>query len=363
MAPGSAASLEILNQSADLFYRREIARSYQIKPDNVNLITTDEFDSGASRFLFGFTDETPPTGFTPSFVKLAKEERYKRQLEREVKSMELAHDLGIHTIDIHNGYFETPLGFGIIRLRRLDAGDGYFLANDELIAAADNDLHFGQRAAKLIASSVGKIIPPERKSDFLIRGQKRIDSENTFWEVWDQENSIVLDSKHNGYRNKLIPSQNLQNILANTKEDLHPLVKYGVSENEYFVHNDTSPSNCFFTNGNSQGLSDILLDFEQAAATHNLVLATLIDLGDFYNRSWANPAMQQEYMSFLMSELTQYSPEERYKIIRGAAVFGTMNASQYYMDENNNRHNKAVGLLQNLESNLSAFDDFYNKTK
>jgi len=350
---------EIRIAASDTLYRREIARSLGIHPNNINLLTTDAFETGQSRFLFGFTDTSPPSDYPPSFVKLAKEPSHKEQLQREVKSMELAKKMGIPTIHVHNGYFESPLGYGIIRLKKIDIEEGLLLANDELIAAAPKDKHFGSRAALLIAASIGKRIQPNIDTSFLLRGQKRLGSEQTFWELWDEENQTVLSSRYDAYRNQLIPRDELLSILIKSRVDLESLVIQGYSDDEYFVHNDTSPSNCFFTNGSEVGNQDILLDFEQAAATHNIVLGAITDISDFYNRAWANPEMQQEFLCTLLQELKQFPLTDRYKIIRGAAVFGTMFASQFYMDDNHPRNIKAKYLLQHLQSNLADFDSFW----
>lgn len=345
----------------DFFYKKEIARALGVSQDNINLLTLEAFDLGESRFLFGFTDDTPHTSLETGFIKIASEEKYKSQLRREVRSMELAAAIGIPTIPVHNGYVESAMGFGIIKLKKLNIEQGYLLATDELIAAASQDNQYGSRAARLISSTIGKIIPQNIDSSFLIRGQRRIDSHQSFGDLWGEMKDIVLDPHRADFRDRLIGKKELLEILDQAINDLDPIILSGASEEEFFVHNDTSPSNCFFANGKGQGRSDVLLDFEQSAATHNLVLAAITDISDFYNRAWPNPDMQQEYLCTLLLELQQFPLNDRHHIIRGAAIFGTMFASQFYMDADHPRNSKAEALLANLKQNLRVLDAAFDK--
>lgn len=107
----------------------------------------------------------------------------------------------------------------------------------------------------------------------------------------------------------------------------------------------------------------LLLDFEHASASHNLFLAQVTDLGNYYGRMWPNPEMQREFLNGFLAQSTPETLDENYKLIRTTAVFGALFLAKYGMAPDHGEHQMSVSLLGNLEQNLASLDAQYTALK
>jgi hypothetical protein len=333
-----------------------VARALQVTQQDVHLRNSDKFTERKSRFLYGSTE---PSNQPAGFFKMSQMPETNRQLERESIGLAIAHRIGIPTVAIIHSYQHTPEGYGIIHVERLDAENGTILTSAELIAGADPI--YGARAARAIASASGRKIPSDIDSSLLHRGDWRNQSPETFWRVWAKQNNIIFSPENTELVDSLIGTERLRTIVEDTRTAIEPLINSGTNPDvEYFVHNDTAPNNIFFSD---TGENVLLLDFEHAAVTHNLVLAQLTDLGNYYGRMWANPNMQQEFLTTYLAQSTPETLEYNYQLLRATAVFGAMYLAKYGMRSGHPEHAMSVSLLRNLENNLTRLDQQYAAMK
>lgn len=350
--PDATNPLEQETQNHDAFYRQEIGTAIDVNPDSISFVSLDDFLQGRSRFLFGFT---PDSGSRPaSFLKLAKTENTKLQLRREIKAMEIAHELDIPVLSIHSAYTETSNDLGVVLIERLTSEKGTLLANDELVAGANPEKRYGARAAKLIARCIRKEIPKTLDSSMLVRDWKRTQSAPMFWQQWEEQNNIIMKDEHVGVFSHFLPLVNFQKVLRNVEDRVHQIIAKDEHElEEFYVQNDNSPSNMFFINGPDNNSGDVLLDFEQVAATRNPSLGFITDVSDFYNRAWANSEMQRDFLQTFLELAPAEKKAEWKELLVASVVFGTGYAASLYMEPNHFRHKKAVVLLQSLEENIN----------
>jgi len=336
-----------------------IARSLELTQQDVDLKNPSQFLDGDSRFLYGFTEST---GKVAGFLKMARTQETNKQLKRESVGMAIARRIGIPTIGILDPYQDILEGYGLIHVEQLDLDHGLILISPELIAGADPV--YGARAARAIANAGGRVIPPDIDSIILKRGDWRNESPETFWKVWDEQNNSVFDLVNANVVTDLLGrdgKERLQKIIEETRTAIEPLIDESGNPNvEYFVHNDTAPNNIFFSD---DGETVILLDFEHAGATHNLMLAQLTDLGNFYGRMWPNPEMQQQFLSAYLTKSTPEALEYNYQLLRATAVFGAMFLAKYGMKLEHSEHIMSESLLSNLEGNLAFLENTYNELK
>lgn len=327
-----------------------------LAPREVHLHNADVFDAGKTRFLYGTTEPSDPS-LKPGFFKLAKGSET-AQLRRESVGASIARAVGIPTVDVLHPYQETEDGLGIIHLELLSAKDGIFLSNPNLLASADPKL--GAMAAIALSKASGRLIPPDIDSSLLKRGDWRNQSLEKFMKVWKEQNDVVFGESHTELVNSLVGNDALHAVVNQTETELEPLVSAAQNPNgEYFVHNDAAPNNAFFKNSGEV----LFLDFEHAAASHNLFLAQLTDLGNYYGRMWPNPEMQRE---FLISYLAESSPEnldDNYNLLKTTAVFGSMYLAKYGMQADHPEHTMSLSLLHNLIPNLTELEKKYNELK
>ena len=149
-------------------------------------------------------------------------------------------------------------------------------------------------------------------------------------------------------------------ILKEFELSLLPLIEAGDnSQDQFYYHGDTSPKNTFFpSDGDPEA---ILLDLEQAGATNNRVLAMVTDFGDYYNRSWSNKSMQQEFIKTIFEGLEKENNDFAYQVTKAAVIAGTIHGSFLYVDETHKMHSKAANLINNLEENLVFLDTIYSE--
>ncbi len=348
-----AASSDISREAEASSLNALIARNLQMEPRDVKLQNPEAFLKGHHRFLYGFTE--PPTE-TSGFLKLARTPENSQQLRREDLGLGIARVLGIPTVGTLHPFQNTPEGYGLLHVEKLDPEKGIVLTSPQLIAGADPV--YGARAARELAKAGGRVIPPDIDSSLLKRGDERNQSAETFWGVWETQNKIVFAGENVTLVDTLIGSEKLHTIVSQARTALASLVDSGTNPNvEYFVHNDTSPNNMFF-NGKSDQVT--LLDFEHAGATHNLTLAQLTDLGNFYGRMWPNPEMQQQFLTAYLAISSPDLVEHNYQLLRGVAVFGAMFLSQFAMQPTHPEHLMALSLIANLATNLSVLEQQYN---
>ncbi len=359
MNPSEGPKSNELQQAAREFaLRSEAANALGLKPQSIELVNAVEFTEPEkpARFLYGFT-EADKEPLKAGFFKLSQPEN-NSQLERESAALTIANRVGIPTVGVLHPYQVTPEGNGLLHVDRLDGENGTVLTSPELIASADPRL--GIRAALMLLQAGGREIPADMDSSLLKRGDWRNESPETFWKVWAEQNNIVFSPKNKPLVDKLIGTEKLQAIVDQTRVAIEPEINARTNLNtEYFVHNDASPGNMYFSD---KGDSDLLLDFEHAAASHNLTLSQLTDLGNFYGRLWPNPAMQQQLLTSYF-ENSPDSPEYNYKLLKTVVVFGSMFLSKYAMDPNHHEHQMAISLLSSLEGNLASLDNSYQTRK
>lgn len=341
---------DVQKEASDFAIKSAIARALQLTQQDVHL---QDLNPEKNRFIYGTTEHANQQ---EGFFKMGKASETNEQLRRESVGLTIAKRIGIPTVSILHPYQDTPEGGGILHVERLDSEHGTLLTNAELIAGADPKL--GANAARALALSTGKEIPEDIDSSILKRGDWRVDSLDSFNRVWDEENDIVLNTQNKEFVDKQVGFEKLKAIVDQTRDVIDPLIQAGDNPNaEYFVHNDTSPENVFYGDDGSV----TFLDFEHASATHNQFLAQLADLGNFYGRMWANPQMQQEFLTTFLQESTPKNLDYNYQLIRATAVFGSMFLAKYAMSPDHSEHPMAQALLGSLTENLAKLDDKYEE--
>lgn len=335
-------------------YESAAARSLQLTPPDINLVNEARFTSPdqPARFLYGFTESSVQGA---GFFKMSRPEN-NAQLIRESVGLTIAKRIGIPTVRILHPFQITPEGNGILHVERLDAETGTILTSPELIAAADP--RYGARAALAFLRAGGRIIPIDIDSSPLKRDDWRNESPETFWRVWGEQNDVVFSSENAELVDRLIGTEKLRKIVDQTRNEIEPEIAAGTNpDTEYFVHNDAAPNNTFFSDVKDEVL---FLDFEHAAASHNLTLTQLTDLGNYYGRLWPNPEMQQQFLISYIEQSTADSIDYNYKLLKATVVFGAMYLAKYAMKSDSDEHPMAVSLLENLEGNLSILDNQYH---
>lgn len=308
-----------------------------------------------ARFLYGFTE---PSENEAGFFKMSEPEN-NAQLIRENVGLNVAISVGIPTVRILHPFQTTTEGYGILHVQRLDAENGTVLTSPELIAAADP--HYGARAALAFLRAGGRKIPTDIDSSQLKRGDWRNESPETFWRVWGEQNDVVFNPENAELVDRLVGTEKLRSIVDQTRAEIEPEIAARTNPDaEYFVHNDAAPNNTFFSDTKDEVL---FLDFEHAAASHNLTLAQLTDLANYYGRLWPNPEMQQQFLATYIEQSTDNTIDYNYKLLKATAVFGAMFLAKYAMNPDNGEHPMAVSLLKNLEGNLSVLDSQYHLRK
>lgn len=310
----------------------------------VEFQNSDKYSSGENRFLVGFTDVRDEKGF----VKLCEKTELKQQLRRETDAMVFANKIGIPTIRVSSPYQETSQGIGIIHLEALDSQKGNNLGSAELIAGADPLL--GKKAGEMLAGVVGRDISSEKDAAFLKRTDERNASLDSFWGKWKQAEAIVTSTEFGEVDPWLVET------IKRAAQDLEPFLAETVTDGEYFVHNDVSPSNMYFDNVDDRV---VLLDFEHAGATNNPRLAAITDLGNFYARCWPNPEMQKEYAKSLLENLKGRTSEETLTLVKGLMIFNTIYLAKFAMNPEHREHKMAEMLLKNLRENIQTVEEYY----
>lgn len=348
-------------KEAQVFSLKSVAARYLgMTPQDIHLVNAEVFVERRRRFLYGFTEQN---GQTLGFFKMSQTPEHNRQLERESIGIAIAHKVGIPTVGIIHPFQNTPEGYGILHVERLDVENGTILTSSEFIARLEESRarELGARAAMALAAAGGREIPSDIDSSMLNREDRRNQSPETFWRVWEEQNNIVFSPEYTELVNSLFRTERLQTIVNETRTAIEPLINSGTNlKSEYFVHNDTAPNNIFFSDIREDVL---LLDFEHAAAAYNLVLARLTDLGNYYGRMWPNPAMQQEFLTTYLAQSTLKALDYNYQLLRATTVFGAMYLTKYGLKEGNPENPMSVSLLRNLERNLASLDQQYNVMK
>lgn len=335
--------------------KNTVAKSLEVTPQDVHLWNAEEFLAKKPRFLYGFTE---PADKPPGFIKASQDAENNTQLKRESLGLEIARKVGIPTVETLHPFQTTSEGLGIIHTERLDAEHGVVLTSPELIAAADPQL--GTAAARALAASSGRKIPRNIDSELLKRGDWRNHSLETFSKVWDEQGEIVFNPVNAQLVDGLIGVEKLHAIADETKTSMGSLIKAADNpSDEYFIHNDTAPNNVFFKDAGEV----VFLDFEHAAASHNLFLAQLTDLGNYFGRMWPNPEMQVQFLTSFLAASSHDAIEYNYQLLRATAVFGSMYLAKYGMAPDHVEHAMAKSLLGNLENNLAKLDEKYAEMK
>lgn len=348
-------------KEAQVFSLKSIAaRNLGITPQDIHLVNAESFMERRRRFLYGFTEQA---GQALGFFKMSQTPEHNRQLERESIGIAIAHRIGIPTVGIIHPFQNTSEGYGILHVKQLDTENGTILTSSEYVARLEElrARELGARAAIALADAGGREIPSDIDSSILNREDWRNQSPETFWRVWEEQNNIVFSPKYTALVNSLFRAEKLQTIVNETRTAIEPLINSGTNlKFEYFVHNDVTPNNMFFSDIREDVL---LLDFEHAAAAHNLVLARLTDLGNYYGRMWPNPVMQQEFLTTYLAQSTPRALDYNYHLLRATAVFGTMYLTKYGLKKGHPENPMSISLLRNLERNLASLDQQYNVMK
>ena len=349
------------HKQAQVLSIKSVAAKYlQVAPQDIHLVNAEPFLERRKRFLYGFTN---PTGQTPGFFKMAQILEYNKQLERESIGIAIARRIGIPTVGIIHPFQNTPEGYGILHVERLDTENGIILTSPEIIGGLEESRahELGARAAVALFATGGRVIPSDLDSSLLNRGDWRNQSPKTFWRVWKEQNNIVFSAENTKLVNSLIRIERLQTIVSQTRAAIEYLLNSRKKDKiEYFIHNDTAPSNIYFSN---IGEDVLLLDFEHAAATSHLVLAQLTDLGNYYGRTWPNPAMQQEFLTTYLAQSTPETLNNNYWLLRATTVFGAMYLTKYGLKKGHPENPMSVSLLRNLERNLVSLDQQFRIMK
>jgi hypothetical protein len=339
-------------------FSKGVATAIRTEQKNISFKDAETFlaGSGDHNFAHGFHVEANPEGGQPipvGFIKVCHENN-RLQLAREALTANLAGELELPVISCLTPLTLLDNGDSLIELAVLNLENGDLLSNKELIAAVDPV--FGTRAAQTILSLYQKEIPTGIDTSVLKRDDERSHSLKTFQKIWQEQNGIVFDPQNQELVDELIGSNALKEIVDSTFADIRPLLEESENPNiEYLVHDDASPNNMFF---NKDG-SVTILDWEYAGATHNFLLASITDLGNFYGRCWPNPEMQRNILSTILTFDKFDSLETKYKVAKTVAVFGSMYLSKYAMKRDNGEHPMPRALLGNLLENLDYLSSEY----
>ena len=82
----------------------------------------------------------------------------------------------------------------------------------------------GARAAMALAAAGGREIPADIDSSILNREDRRNQSSETFWRVWEEQNNIVFSPKYAKLVNSLLKVEKLQAIVNETKISIESLI-------------------------------------------------------------------------------------------------------------------------------------------
>jgi len=211
-------------KQAQVFLIKSVAARYlQVTPQDIHLVNAEPFLERRKRFLYGFTN---PTRQTPGFFKMAQTPEYNRQLERESIGIAIARRIGIPTVGIIHPFQNTPEGYGILHVERLNTENGIILTTPELIGGLEESRahELGARAAVALFAAGGRVIPSDIDSSVLNRGDWRNQSPKTFWRVWKEQNNIVFSAEHTKLVNNLVRIERLQTIVSKMKTEIESLI-------------------------------------------------------------------------------------------------------------------------------------------
>ena len=338
--------------------KTEVAYTLGLQEQEItDVLKATEFFEGRSRFAYFFTSE--------GFGKIANSE-HNDQLRRENQGLDIARELGIPVPNVLKPYLESAEGHGILYLKQFKAEDGTILNDEESIAATDPAI--ATRIAKSIAQATVRQIPSHSKSgepldtSLLKRGDVRNASAEGYWNLWKQNVSIILDPEYKEEVDQLTGTEELSNITLQTQALIEKYINNeDYPDNEYFIHNDMSPSNTFIPDSLEEPV--IFLDFEHAGATHNQTLGILTDLGNFYGRLWPNPEMQKQFLVAFLQESPTEKLDYNYALTRTIAVQGTLFLAKYAMKPDHPEHEMSVRLLSSIKGNLESLDQQYKLIK
>lgn len=330
-------------------YVQEVKEGIDPERD-VTLFNPDRFDRGDNRFLYGFSwpaDPNQAIGFIKGArIQSGTPEPLHAFLAQEAQALEIAGQLGIKAPRVLNKYREAESQTAYIHIEALNGEDGFPLTSLELIAAAKPV--FGKWAAETLLQAAAREIPPGTDISAIKRLDERNSSLQAFWQTWESDSKIVLDSLSGEKK------EALQAIFEKTRKELEPLVTQAETpDKNYLVHNDISPANTHFDEKKQEA---VLLDFERSSVVHNPVLAWMTDVGNFYARSWSNPAMQKEYLKTIVEKIDRDHLAEEVLKLKATIVFESNFLAKWGVDPKHPEHAMTRALCDTVEENLNYID-------
>lgn len=362
--PDPAVAIE-----AEKFNRRsKVAKCLGTNPDMV--YDASEEIGHKTRYEFYFV--TRPDG-DDLFVKVASTPELNESLNREATATQIAKKLGVPCKDV--ALIKTPDGDkqyseidgkGIIALELLDSHDWEFLATPEQLATLE-----GSQKEQLVSAAVASIrnlsgieVPKDIDTSSLRFGDTahpRYKSPDSVSKEFD-ENERVADMAAEVFADD---SDARAATFRGLNQELRVLVDHLNTLNppdgrQYFVHGDMAPNNMCVSKGDDR--KSLVLDFEHAGKTEYRMLAKLTDMSNFIGRCWPNPELKRDLLrSLLDSESDELGPDDSYRLVRSATIFGALLLAKYGMAHDHPEHKMSVAILNQLEEDLKTIDDDYRR--
>lgn len=283
-------------------------------------------------------------GHSPGFVKVQialDEAWWTDSLRRESEAPAALQAMGLRTPRTLTHFTEISGQFGLIELERITS-PGVMLSNEAEITTADSWL--GELAARTILSASGRalVFCPElaalKRTDKRNRTYSTLVAELEKADLALAESPFLVGPLRARYLEAVTGVSQLSRAMPSAT-----VVARGVGE--FFVHNDASPMNLFFPEGEFIGQ---LLDLEFAGATKHQPLAWLTDLGHFYGRAWCNQNMQRSFVKALAAELPVASPLARQIVFLAVLTGALIEAGEHCLDP------AGQLLVETLSANLES---------
>ncbi len=133
-------------------------------------------------------------------------------------------------------------------------------------------------------------------------------------------------------------------------EDLFEKLIFGLtpSSEMFLAHGDAAPNNFVFANDGNL----LMLDFEHAELTPFQPIAQLLDLGNFFARSWENRELQQVFLKSVIEYLYD-DKEYNYEFAKLLCLYRPLFLSSLGVEKDNPEHDMFNGQIRSISDNLT----------
>ena len=270
----------------------------------IEFISKEAYLNG-SRYLMAHSINSK-TG-VHGFVKISNNKMLIENLQKEVASITMANLIGVPTTKFFQKV--THLNNNIYYYHREwlpESKDRVFITDlSTLNGFEEKHLHL---ATKLIGKYAGVQVKKEQiNQNFIFCDFKKhwASSYDQMWHGNKKQGDTGLEGKmkrvlatlDNNLATKIkqIAYPVLEEFRENFKEDIS-----NITDSLYFVHNDCTPRNFYYKLDENVA---IYIDLEFSCLTQYKIMAMNNDIGNFYGRLSAKPALQRKFLELIYNEI------------------------------------------------------------